>query len=126
MFGKIASRASRPGRTDKRNRSRCSPAKDGRFNFVITCHKVLLDRLFIHPSNNVLAFVTNHAIDEQTATVKFNPKDLGLAGKNLEILGTPTNRKVPISDDGEFSLPLKSERWTYFWLDPRTIRPVQT
>ncbi len=74
--------------------------------------------LFIHPTNGVLAFVTNHAIDEQTANVKFNLEELGLAGKNLEVLDTIYNRKLPISDSGEVSLPLKSERWTYLWLKP--------
>ena len=37
-----------------------------------------------------------------------------MAGKNLEVLDTIYNRKIPISDSGEVSLPLKSERWTYF------------
>ena len=74
--------------------------------------------LFIHPTNGVLAFVTNHAIDEQTANVKFNLEELGLAGKNLEVIDTIYNRKVPLTDSGEVSLPLKSERWTYLWLKP--------
>ena len=74
--------------------------------------------LFIHPTNGVLAFVTNHAIVEQTANVNFNLEELGLADKNLEVIDTIYNRKLPISDSGEVSLPLKSERRTYLWLKP--------
>jgi len=78
----------------------------------------LLYHAFYPPNHSVLAFVTNHAIAEQAASVKFNPEDLGLAGRNLKVLDTLYNRKMPIGDDGEFSLPRKLERWTYLWLKP--------
>jgi len=74
--------------------------------------------LFIHPTNGVLAFVSNLAIDEQTVDVKFNLDALGLAGKKIEVLDTMYNRKLTMGPDGGVSLKLKSEHWTYLWLKP--------
>jgi len=80
--------------------------------------KMCKTTLFIHPTNGVLAFVTNRAIDEQTVAMKFNLKELGLAGKKLQVMDTIYNKKLPISAEGEVSFKLKSERWTYLWLKP--------
>ena len=74
--------------------------------------------LFIHPTNGVLAFVTNRAIDEQTVNMQFNLEELGLAADQLEVHDTMMNRKLLINEDGEVTLKLKSERWTYLWLKP--------
>jgi len=74
--------------------------------------------LFIHPTNGVLAFVTNRAIDEQTVNIQFNLEELGLAADQLEVHDTMMNRKLLINEDGEVTLKLKSERWTYLWLKP--------
>ena len=74
--------------------------------------------LYIHPTNGVLAFVTNRAIDEQTVGVKFNLDALGLAGKKLEVLDTMYKKKLSMDANGEVSLNLKSERWTYLWVKP--------
>ncbi len=74
--------------------------------------------LFIHPTNGVLAFVTNRARDGQSLDVTFNLDALGLAGKELEVLDTMYNRQLSIGADGSVSLKLKSEHWTYLWLKP--------
>jgi hypothetical protein len=74
--------------------------------------------LFIHPTNGVLAFVTNRAIDEQNVQMTFDINALGLTGKKLEVLDTMYNHKLPIDADGNVSLKLKSERWTYLWIKP--------
>ena len=74
--------------------------------------------LYLHPTNGVLAFVTNRSIEEQTVEMTFNLEALGLAGKQLEVLDTMYDRTVAMHGDGNVSLKLNSENWTYLWLKP--------
>jgi len=74
--------------------------------------------LFIHPTNGVLAFVTNRAIDEQTVDMKFDLDALDLTGKKIQVLDTMYNRTLPMEPSGRITLNLESEQWTYLWLKP--------
>ena len=87
-------------------------------NTIAPKSKQCYTTLYIHPSNGVLAFVTNRAMDEQIVDVKFDLDALGLAGKKLEVLDTMCNKKLSMDTEGNVSLKLKSERWTYLWLKP--------
>lgn len=78
------------------------------------CHTTI----FIHPTNGVLAFVTNRSMEEQHVEMEFDLDALGLAGKKLEVQDTMYNRKLPIDADGKVSLKLPTERWTYLWIKP--------
>ena len=51
-------------------------------------------------------------------TTKFNLDELGLADKELKVVDTMYNKERSIDADGKVSLSLKSERWTYLWLQP--------
>ena len=74
--------------------------------------------LYIHPNNGTLAFVTNRAMEEQPVNVTFNLDALGLASKELEVLDTMYDRKLPLTAEGNVALNLGSEQWTYLWLKP--------
>jgi hypothetical protein len=74
--------------------------------------------VFVHPTNGVLAFVTNRAPEEQEVTVRFHLAELGLTDQPLRVLDTMYNRTLPVSANREVSLSLKSEQWTYLWLQP--------
>ena len=78
--------------------------------------------LFLHPTNGVLAFVTNRAMEEQPVHLTFNLEALGLAGEELEVRDTMYNRTLPIEPGGDLSLDLDSEQWTYLWLNEVGVR----
>ena len=89
-----------------------------KYAVILPSAKQCYTTIFIHPSNGVLAFVTNLATTEQDIILKFNLNELGLFGKSMEVLDTMHNRKVPIREDGSVALNLKPETWTYLWLKP--------
>ena len=66
----------------------------------------------------MLAFVTNRSMEQQQVHLAFNLEALGLAGQNLEVRDTMYNRMLPMDADGNVTLNLDSERWTYLWLRP--------
>jgi hypothetical protein len=74
--------------------------------------------LFLHPSNGVLAFVTNRSIEKQHVDLAFDLEALGLANRELEARDTMYNRILPMEEGGKVLLDLDSERWTYLWLKP--------
>ena len=76
--------------------------------------------IFHHPTNGVLAFVSNLRRDDQTVTVRFNLDKLDLRGEKLDAFNALTDEPVEMSADGTISTPLGSEQWLYLWL-----RPVQ-
>lgn len=78
------------------------------------CYSTLLQ----NHKNGVLAFVTNLTRETQTVTVKFNLQKLGLDGKNITVMNALSNKPVKMTPDGTVTVPLKSEEWTYLWLQP--------
>ena len=79
------------------------------------CYALLLK----HPTNGVLAFISNLRRDAQTVTVEFNLNKLGLRGKTLDVFNALTDEPVAMSSDGKISVPLGSEEWIYVWLRPK-------
>ena len=81
------------------------------------CHATLLR----HPDNGVLAFITNLRRDPTTVTLQFNLGSLGLGGKQLDVLDTLTDKPVTLTPQGDLSIALSSEQWTYVWLRPKSV-----
>ena len=79
--------------------------------------------LLKHPDNGVLALVSNLSPDAQTLDVQFNLETLHLDGGPFEVLDALTEAPIAITPDGQISLPLGSEDWTYVRIRP--IRPSQ-
>ena len=78
--------------------------------------------LFKHPSNGVLAFVSNLSPDAQTVTVQFNLDTLGLRGYQLTGRDPLADQALDIGPDGQISISLESEHWIYVWLRPNVER----
>jgi hypothetical protein len=78
------------------------------------CYATLLH----HPSNGVLAFVSNLDRDAQTVEVQFDLKVLGLDAANLKAFDVLSDEAVPLTADGDVTIPLASETWRYVWLQP--------
>ena len=76
--------------------------------------------LMKHPTNGVLAFVSNLDREARTVKVAFNMNKLGLAGQKLEVFDVLTEKPVALAADGKLSVPLDSESWVYIWLRPKT------
>ena len=74
--------------------------------------------LFKHPSNGVLAFVSNLRRDAQAVNVRFNLDQLDLAGKNLDVIDVLSGEPITMTTDGQLTVPLESERGSYVWLQP--------
>ena len=74
--------------------------------------------LFKHPTNGVLAFISNLRRDAATVTVKLNLNKLGLQGKTLDVFNALTDEPVDTTADGQISVPLGTEEWIYVWLRP--------
>jgi hypothetical protein len=76
--------------------------------------------LFKHPTNGVLAFVSNLTPDAQDITVQLDLDELRLSGKQLDVYNPLTNEPVSMTADGTLSISLGSELWAYVWLRPAT------
>jgi len=74
--------------------------------------------LLKHPTNGVLAVISNLSRDAQTVNVTFNLENLGLKDQRLDAINALVNEPVNLSTDGRLSIPLGSEEWTYVWLKP--------
>ena len=72
--------------------------------------------LLVHPSNGVLAFVTNLTPQRQTVRVKFNLESLNLAGGPVQVTDTMYATPLSLDADQTATLTLDSEQWTYLWL----------
>jgi hypothetical protein len=71
-----------------------------------------------HPTNGVLAYITNLRRDKAAVNVQLNLDKLGLASKKLEAFNALTNKPVAVTDDGKLSIQLSSLEWVYIWLRP--------
>ncbi len=78
------------------------------------CYALLLR----HPTNGVLAFVSNLTPDAQSVTVHFSLDRLGLQGRPLKAFDALTDEPIALSADGSLTVPLGSEEWLYIWLRP--------
>jgi hypothetical protein len=79
------------------------------------CYSTLLK----HPTNGVLAFVSNLRPEAQTVTVNLNLEKPGLSDKKLEVFNTLTDELVAMTPDGNLSIDLGSEEWIFIWLRPQ-------
>ena len=71
-----------------------------------------------HPTNGVLALVSNLRADAQTVTIQLNLDKLGLQGQELEVFNALNNDPLTMTPDGKISVNLGSEEWLYIWLRP--------
>lgn len=87
-------------------------------DYVSIAPELCYATLFKHPQNGVLALVSNLSRKQENVTVKFNLKQLGLAGKKLEVFDPLNKKPLKMDADGKLTLPLESEAWIYVWLRP--------
>ena len=87
-------------------------------NYVTVTPEKCYATLFKHPSNGVLAIISNLRRDAQTVNAQFNLDELGLRGMMLDVFNALTNEPVDMMADGKISVPLGSEQWVYIWLRP--------
>jgi len=80
--------------------------------------------LFKHPRNGTLALVSNLSREKQELTVSFNLQSLGLSAGEVRVTDPLTGKDVPISAEGEVTLPLGSEEWEYLWLKPAETKKL--
>jgi len=78
--------------------------------------------LLKHPTNGVLAFISNLRPDTQTVTVQLNLDKLDLRGKKLDVFNALTEEPIAMTEDGKLSVPLGSEQWLYVWHRPVATR----
>jgi hypothetical protein len=74
--------------------------------------------MLAHPSNGVLAFISNLSTEAQKSVVELNMEKLGLASGSVQAVDPLTDQPVEFSADGKLSLSLDSEKWMYVWLRP--------
>ena len=74
--------------------------------------------LMKHPTNGVLAIVSNLHRDPQTVNVQLDLDRLGLNGRELDVFNVLTDEPVDMSNRGELSLALESENFIYLWARP--------
>ena len=72
--------------------------------------------LLKHPTNGVLALISNLSTTTQNLTVDFNLANLGLEGQVLDVFDALTDTPINMTAEGEISVSLGSEEWTYVWL----------
>jgi len=74
--------------------------------------------LLHHPTNGVLAFITNRSTDKQDVNVQFNLDKLGLKDRKIKVFNAITDEPMTMTGDGQMTIPLESEHWLYVWLQP--------
>ena len=74
--------------------------------------------LLTHPTNGVLALISNLRANSATVTVQFDLDALGLGGQTLEAFDPLVEQRVSVTPGGEISVFLGSEAWLYVWLRP--------
>lgn len=83
------------------------------------CYALLLK----HPTNGVLAFVSNLTTEMHDVTVQFNLDKLNLRNQELDVFNALTKEPVAMTADGKLTVPLESENWIYVWLRPTAEMP---
>ena len=83
------------------------------------CYATLLR----HPTNGVLAFISNLRRGAQTVIVELNLDRLGLRGQKLDVFNALTEEPVAMARDGELSVSLGSVEWLYVWVRPNRGQP---
>lgn len=78
------------------------------------CYATLLQ----HPTNGVLAIVSNLQSEARKVDIKFNLDTLKLKDRSVTVTDALTKAPLAMSQKGEVSLTLESERWIYLWLKP--------
>ena len=82
------------------------------------CYSTLLH----HPENGVLAVVSNLSEEAKTIKVRFDLNRLNLAGRKITASDALYDTPLTMAANGEVSLKLKSEDWTYILLSPHGNR----
>ena len=88
-------------------------------DYVRVAPKQCYATLLRHPTNGVLAFISNLRRDAQTVIAELNLRKLGLRGRELDVFDALTSEPVAMSPEGKVSVSLESEHWVYVWLRPK-------
>jgi hypothetical protein len=74
--------------------------------------------LIWHPTNGVLAVVSNLSTEPKTVSVDFDLDRLNLSGKKIHAVNAIYDHPLEMSLDGEIPLSLDAEDWTYILIRP--------
>ncbi len=75
--------------------------------------------LFKHPENGTLAIISNLSRERRDVKVGLNLGKLGLSREKCEAFNPLTNESLAMGANGELTVPLSSEDYTYIWIRPK-------